>query len=68
MDTIGITLGTVDENTILDDKVKKALEPSSHIFMSQNAWWCRLNDGLPERDRFGGDFEANMNAWEGKQC
>ena len=63
-ETIGITLGTVDEETIRDEKVNEALKPRSHIFGSQNPWWYNIGqDGLPIRDRFGGDYEERMNAW-----
>ena len=66
-DTIGLTLATVDENTIQDEKVKKALMPVSHIFASQNPWWYDIKmDGLPTRERFGGDFEEQMKLWESK--
>ncbi len=63
---IAMTLGSVDEERILDGKVREALRPSTHIFMSQNAWWCQPKDGLPQRERFGGDFEERMMAFEGK--
>lgn len=67
-DNIGITLATVDENTIADDKVKQALSPGSHIFTSQNPWWYDvMMDGLPSHERFPGDFEQRMNAWEDKE-
>ena len=63
-ETIGITLGTVDEDTIRDDKVKEALKPRSHIFATQNPWWYDIAmDDLPTRARFGGDYEEQMNAW-----
>lgn len=63
-ETIGMPLGTVDEETIKDDQVKEALKPKSHIFASHNPWWYDITmDGLPTRDRFGGDFEERMNAW-----
>lgn len=62
--TIGLPLGTVDEDTIRDDKVKDALRPASHIFASQNPWWHDINnDRLPTRERFGGDYEERINAW-----
>lgn len=38
-EVIGITLGTVDEGTIRDEEVRKALKPVSHIFVSQAPWW-----------------------------
>jgi hypothetical protein len=63
-ETIGMPLGTVDEDTIKDEKVKEALMPTSHIFAIQNAWWYDIEgDGLPCRERFGGDFEEKMKAW-----
>ena len=63
---IGVTLGTIDEESILNDEVRKALEPKSHIFTSQKVWWCDTSN-LPERERFGGTFEEDMKAWEGKE-
>lgn len=61
-----ITLGTVDEDTIRDAEVRKALMPSFHIFTSQKAWWCEGIgwDGLRKEDRFTGRFEEDIRAWE----
>jgi hypothetical protein len=66
-ETVGVTIGTIDEHTIRDEDVKAALKPKSHIFASQNPWWFDITmDGLPLRDRFGGDYEERMNAWVDK--
>ena len=60
-----VTLGSVDEETIRDEEVRKALEPTSHIFCSQRAWWCKGigKDGLKTTERFGNNFEENIEAW-----
>ncbi|KAK3057335.1 hypothetical protein LTR09_001518 [Extremus antarcticus] len=64
-DVTGITLGSVDEQTILDERVKEALRPKARIFMEQNAWWFEpKDDGLRTHQRFGGSFEQDMKAWE----
>jgi hypothetical protein len=63
---IGLTLGSVDETTISDAKVKEALQPEGQIFMSQNAWWFKADGGLRQHDRFGGNFEEDMKAWKEK--
>lgn len=61
-----VTLGTVNEETIRNAQVKKALEPKSHIFICQRAWWCKGlgTDDLRQVDRFGGDFEGAIKRWE----
>ena len=65
--SLGVTLGTIDEHTIRDDKIKAALKPKSHIFASQNPWWFDITmDGLPLRDRFGGDYEERWADWAEK--
>lgn len=38
-ETTGITLGTVDEETIRDDEVREGLRPAKAIFTSQSCWW-----------------------------
>ncbi|KAF2485682.1 Mss4-like protein [Neohortaea acidophila] len=59
-----LTLGSVDDKTIKDDRVRRALEPKTHIFTSQAAWWDgSIKDGLPAHARFGGTFEQDMEAW-----
>jgi hypothetical protein len=61
-----IALGTVDETSIRDAEVKKALEPGFQIFVSQRAWWCRGvgKDELRSHGRFPGTFEEEIKAWE----
>ena len=71
-DLLGLTLGTVDEETIKDERVKEALAPAAHIFICQKVWWYDASkDGIPTHDRFGGtayeNFETGMKAWEGKE-
>ena len=67
-ETIGLTLATVDEETIKDEKVKEALKPVAHIFTSQNPWWYDSKmDGLPNHERFTGGFEQRMKALEDKE-
>ena len=67
-DVVGVTLGTVDEDSITDDKVKEGLKLWSHIFVSQKVWWANVtNDDLPHHDRFNGTFEQEMNAHEPKE-
>lgn len=63
-----VTLGSVDEDTIRDEDVKKALVPGFHIFTSQKAWWCEGigRDGLGKEGRFTGRFEEDIRAWEKK--
>ena len=35
--------------------------------LEQRAWWLSLpENGLPRHDRFGGTFEDEIRAWEGK--
>ena len=64
---IGVTLGTVDNESVSEQKVKDALRPTGHIFVSQKAWWVDVEkDGIPVYDRFTGDFEQDMKAWHGK--
>lgn len=64
--THSIALGSVDEDSIRDDKVRKALQPGFHIFTSQRAWWCKGigEDGLRRCERFTGDFEQDIKDWE----
>lgn len=61
-----ITLGSVDEETIRDTKVKEALSPQVHIFDNQRAWWCEGigKDSLGRCERFSGTFEEDIKAWE----
>ena len=67
-DLIGLTLGTIDEETIHDEKVKEALKPEAHIFTSQNPWWYDISeDGLRSHARFGPGFEEKIKAWEEKE-
>jgi len=66
-DTIGLTLGSVDEESMGNEKVKEAFKLQQHIFVSQKAWWYDVEkDDLPCEDRFTGHFEEDMKAWEGK--
>lgn len=59
--TTHLTLGSVDETTIKDHEVRRALEPKMHIFTSQAVWWNDFaKDGLRAHERFGGDFEQKM--------
>ncbi len=61
------TLGTVDEATVKDDKVRQALKPSVHIFASQAPSWddhCIGKDGLPMYQRFGELLDVALKAWE----
>lgn len=69
-DVIGITLGSVDEDTIKNDEVKAALKPTFHIFTSQMPWWVDQveKDGLEVHQRFSSQgFEDDIKAWEGKE-
>lgn len=61
-----VALGSVNEDTIRDEEVRKALQPGFHIFTSQRAWWCKGigEDGLRSCERFSGDFEDRIKAWE----
>ena len=61
-----VTLGSVDEESIRDDEVRKALTPEVHIFTTQKAWWCEGigKDGLRRCERFTGTFEDDIQAWE----
>lgn len=65
---IGLTLGTVDEETIKDEKVKEALKPVAHIFVSQAPWWDSQvgKDGLEAHDRFTAGFTKSLKDWEEK--
>jgi len=66
--TIGLTLGTIDEESVADDKTREALKPDMHIFVSQKVWWVDLEkDALPAHERFSGNYEDEMKAWQGKQ-
>lgn len=67
-DAHSITLGSVDEETIRDAEVKKALEPEVHIFCTQMTWWCKgvAKDERPHFERFTGTFEDDIKAWEAK--
>lgn len=64
-DNIGVTLGTIDEDSIGSPKVKELLQPTQHIFMSQSVSWLHIdNDGVPKYARFtSGDFEEDMASW-----
>ena len=67
-DVTGLTLGSVDERTIKDGKVKDVLRPAANIFTSQKAWWYdTAKDDIPYHDRFRGSFEQDIKAWEGKE-
>jgi hypothetical protein len=66
-DGIGITMGSIDEDSILNDEVKQAMKLQKHIFVSQNPWWYEIKDGLPTHDRFSGRFEQDMNDWHYQQ-
>lgn len=50
----GLTLGSVDEGSIVDSRVRSALSLKAHIFTSQKAWWFELKDGIPVHERFSG--------------
>lgn len=50
----GLTLGTVDESSIVEASVRSALCLKAHIFTSQKAWWFEVKDGLPACERFSG--------------
>lgn len=64
-DTVGLTLGTIDEATILDQEVREALKPRSQIFVSQQAGYCDMSkDDLPRHERFPGRYEEDMLEWE----
>ena len=67
IDAIGITMGSIDVDSILSDEVKQALQLKSHIFVSQNPWWYSINDGLRTHERFSGDYEEKMEDWHRKQ-
>jgi hypothetical protein len=58
-EVIGLTLGSVDESSIVSENVKNALRVKAHIFASQKAWWFDLKDGLPAHERFSGGFERD---------
>lgn len=47
-----LTLGSVDEDSILDAKCRAALGLAAHIFTTQMAWWNTSEAGLPHHDRF----------------
>lgn len=47
-----LTLGSVDEKSIVDSACKSALNLKAHIFISQKAWWCEVEDDLPVHERF----------------
>lgn len=70
---IGVTLGTIDEDSVASPAVKDLLQLDQHIFMSQKVSWLNIdNDGVPKYARFtSGDFEEKMEAWishsEGKE-
>lgn len=67
-EVVHLPLGSVDESGVRDDDLKKALMPTNHIFWEQRVWWLgTIDDGLPRRARFGGDFEEEIRAWEGKE-
>ena len=65
-DITGITLGSVDVATIRDATVKEALRPGKQIFTSHRAWWCEGigADSLPQFERFTGNFEEGLKAFE----
>lgn len=66
-DITGLTLGTVDDESVTDEKVKEALKPTAHIFVSQKAWWVDVEkDGMPVHERFNGDWEQRVETWDGK--
>ena len=64
---VGLALGAVDDESLATSEVKDGLELKSHIFVSQKASWVEIKDGLPTYDRFNGDFEDRLQAWEGKE-
>jgi hypothetical protein len=66
-DSVSITLGSVDEGTIVSEEVRKGLTPFRHIFWSQKVFWFEGNDGLLRFDRFPGTFEERLNAAMGKE-
>lgn len=68
-EAIGLTLATVDEATIVNEKVKAALQPIGHIFVSQAQWWDTQvgNDGLDVHDRLTASLEESLKTWDEKQ-
>ena len=66
-EVVGLTLGTVDEESIRNAEVKEALKPVAHIFVSQAPWWDReFKDGLRTQERFSESFQKGLTAWEEK--
>ncbi|KAK4505441.1 hypothetical protein PRZ48_003404 [Zasmidium cellare] len=64
---VGVTLGTIDEDSVANPKVKDLLQIDQHIFMGQSVSWLHIdNDGVPKYARFtSGEFEEDMAAWVG---
>lgn len=62
---VGVTLGTIDEDSIASPIVKDLLKLDQHIFISQKVPWLNIdNDGVPKYARFtSSEFEENMAAW-----
>lgn len=61
-----ITLGSVDEESAKDDHVRDKLRPERHIFVTQKVPWCEGigSDRLVQFERFSGNFEEAIRAWE----
>jgi len=60
---VHVTLGSVDEDSIVDVATKEAMRPSAQIFYSQRAWWdegVTVGETGRVHERFGGDFEARL--------
>lgn len=65
---VHVTLGSVDEDSIVDAATKEAMRPQAQIFYSQRAWWdegVTVGGGGRVHERFGGDFEAGLQAGDG---
>jgi len=50
---VGITLGSVDEGSVVSREARERIRPSAHIFVGEKAFWDGVaRDGLPAHDRF----------------
>ncbi|KAF2150803.1 hypothetical protein K461DRAFT_280820 [Myriangium duriaei CBS 260.36] len=56
---LGITVGSIDEDSLKSDEARNSVRPQTHIFGEQQAGWYDINkDGIHIWSRFSPDFSA----------
>ncbi|KAK3069130.1 hypothetical protein LTR53_012776 [Teratosphaeriaceae sp. CCFEE 6253] len=64
---MGVTMGSIDEESLVSSEVREALRLRAHIFVSQKACWVEVaGDGVEVFERFSGGFEKDLREATGK--